>query len=57
MAGLYTVAVGIGRGINHEVLRQIAGEHGSTFATQGFEELAVELPKIKKKLCGTLYLN
>ena len=55
MAGLYTVAVGIGRGINHEVLRQIAGEHGSVFATQGFEELAVELPKLKKKLCGTLY--
>lgn len=55
MTGLYTVAVGIGKGINHEVLRQIAGEQGSVFATQGFDELAVELLKIKKKLCGTLY--
>ncbi|CAH3173411.1 unnamed protein product [Porites lobata] len=55
VTGLYTVAVGIGKGINHEVLRQIAGEQGSVFATQGFDELAVELPKIKKKLCGTLY--
>jgi len=52
VAGLYTVAVGIGNKINRETLKEIAGENGSVIAIESFDQLANELSEIKDKVCG-----
>jgi len=52
VAGLYTVAVGIGKDINTDVLRDIAGPNGSVIVTESFDQLASKLDEIKKKVCG-----
>ena len=49
---MYTVAVGIGRKINKDVLREIAGEKGTVLTVERFEELASELRAFKEKVCG-----
>ena len=49
---MYTVAVGIGKKVDAEVLRAIAGEKGTVLAVERFEELASELREVKEKVCG-----
>ncbi|XP_020625289.1 coadhesin-like [Orbicella faveolata] len=51
VAGLYTVAVGIGNQIKRETLKDIAGENGSVIAIESFDQLANELSEIKDKVC------
>ena len=49
---LYTVAVGIGSGINRDTLYEIAGDNGSVMTVESFDQLASELGEIKDKVCG-----
>ncbi|XP_078378572.1 coadhesin-like [Oculina patagonica] len=51
VADLYTVAVGIGNGINSQTLHDIAGENGSVLTVESFDQLAKELGEIKDKVC------
>lgn len=52
VAGFYTVAVGIGSGINRQTLNEIAGENGRVMAVESFDQLANELGEIKDKVCS-----
>lgn len=49
---MYTVAVGIGKKVDAEVLSSIAGEKGTVLAVERFEELASKLLAVKAKVCG-----
>ena len=49
---MYTVAVGVGKKVDAEVLSSIAGEKGIVLAVERFEELASELRAVKEKVCG-----
>ncbi|XP_058944976.2 coadhesin-like [Pocillopora verrucosa] len=51
VADLYTVAVGIGTGINIATLHDIAGSNGNVIAVESFDQLAAELSEIKDKVC------
>lgn len=51
---MYTVAVGIGNGINVQTLREIAGDNGNVLTVESFDQLAKELGEIKDKVCGRL---
>lgn len=51
VADLYTVAVGIGNGINIETLHDIAGPNGNVIAVESFDRLEAELSEIKDKVC------
>ena len=44
--------MGIGRNINEQTLKEIAGENGNVVAVESFDELANELGEIKDKVCG-----
>lgn len=52
VADLYTVAVGIGTGINIATLHDIAGSNGNVIAVESFDQLEAELSEIKDKVCG-----
>lgn len=51
VADLYTVAVGIGTGINIATLHDIAGSNGNVIAVESFDQLEAELSEIKDKVC------
>ena len=42
----------MGRNINEQTLKEIAGENGNVVAVESFDELANELGEIKDKVCG-----
>jgi len=49
---IYTEAVGIGKGINFETLRQIAGADNPVTLVNDFAKLMEEIPVIKSKACS-----
>ena len=57
VADLYTVAVGIGNGINTHTLHDIAGDNGNVIAVESFDQLTAELSQIKDKVCGTFHFQ
>ena len=44
--------MGIGRGINHDTLQQIAGANNPVVLVDDFDKLKEEIPDIKSKACS-----